>query len=178
MQKKVNSSILIKDTDAKDADNLLKTTKVILGKSKYLVTLPTELCLSKNDEIDWINSFKNEGNSRLLLAVVNDEIVGSLSFKNHSKERLKHSGELSTSLIPTFCNRGIGSKLLNFFFEWIINTQVSRVYLEVMENNEKAIKLYQKFGFEVEGILRNAVIIDGKYHNNLIMGKLIEEHPT
>jgi RimJ/RimL family protein N-acetyltransferase len=178
MQKKINSIIQIRDADAKDADNLLKITKAILEKSKYLVTLPAELCLTKNEEMDWINSFKNERNSRLLLAVVNDEIVGSLSFKNHQKERLKHSGEMSISLIPTFCNKGIGSKLLEFFFDWIINTQISRVYLEVVENNTIAIKLYKKFGFEVEGILRNAVMIDGKYHNNLIMGKLIEEHPT
>jgi len=40
-------------------------------------------------------------------------------------------------------------------------------------DNEKAISLYKKLGFEIEGQLKNAVYIDGKYFDNYIMGLII-----
>ncbi|GAB2700938.1 hypothetical protein GCM10027018_20300 [Paenibacillus thermoaerophilus] len=44
--------------------------------------------------------------------------------------------------------------------------------LNVLETNEKAIQLYKRFGFEVEGILKNdKVLSDGKYYNTIMMGR-------
>ena len=42
--------------------------------------------------------------------------------------------------------------------------------LEVIEDNEKAIKLYKRFGFEKEGELKDFVFKNGKYKNAIIMG--------
>lgn len=42
--------------------------------------------------------------------------------------------------------------------------------LEVIEDNEKALKLYRRFGFEKEGELRDFVFKNGKYKNVIIMG--------
>lgn len=44
--------------------------------------------------------------------------------------------------------------------------------LNVLETNDKAIKLYEKLGFEIEGILKNDKrLADGKYYNTIIMGR-------
>ena len=42
--------------------------------------------------------------------------------------------------------------------------------LEVIEDNEKALKLYKRFGFEKEGELKDFVFKNGKYKNVIIMG--------
>ncbi|WP_243494890.1 GNAT family N-acetyltransferase [Priestia aryabhattai] len=44
--------------------------------------------------------------------------------------------------------------------------------LNVLETNKKAIDLYEKFGFEVEGVLKNdKVLSDGKFYNTVVMGR-------
>jgi ribosomal protein S18 acetylase RimI-like enzyme len=41
-----------------------------------------------------------------------------------------------------------------------------------LETNDKAIELYKKHGFEIEGLLKNdKVLSDGKYYNTIIMGR-------
>jgi len=45
--------------------------------------------------------------------------------------------------------------------------------LEVSEKNKFAISLYEKLGFEVEGVKRRAFLVNGNYEDELIMGKII-----
>lgn len=45
----------------------------------------------------------------------------------------------------------------------------------VLETNERAIKLYQQQGFEIEGILKkDKLLSDGKYYNTIVMGRCHE----
>ncbi len=47
--------------------------------------------------------------------------------------------------------------------------------IHVLETNDKAIELYKRFGFEIEGILKNdKFLADGKYYNTIIMGRFRE----
>jgi RimJ/RimL family protein N-acetyltransferase len=51
---------------------------------------------------------------------------------------------------------------------------VKRMELVVMAPNESAIHVYKKAGFTIEGILRYAVIVDGKFIDEYTMAKLFE----
>lgn len=42
-----------------------------------------------------------------------------------------------------------------------------------MENNEAGIALYKKMGFDIEGIKRNSLYVDGQYINEYYMSKLL-----
>lgn len=45
--------------------------------------------------------------------------------------------------------------------------------LNVIETNEKAISLYQKNGFAVEGVLKkDKRLSDGNFYNTIVMGRL------
>jgi RimJ/RimL family protein N-acetyltransferase len=50
-----------------------------------------------------------------------------------------------------------------------------RVGLSVFEFNERAIRAYQKAGFQVEGRLREAIARDGRFWDELQMGVLRDE---
>jgi ribosomal protein S18 acetylase RimI-like enzyme len=49
---------------------------------------------------------------------------------------------------------------------------ITRIELTVREHNTNAIALYRRFGFEIEGLQRNAVCIDGEYENVYAMSLL------
>jgi RimJ/RimL family protein N-acetyltransferase len=50
-----------------------------------------------------------------------------------------------------------------------------RIFLHVQENNQSAIKLYEKLGFIREGILRESIYKNGKYINEIVMSILEDE---
>lgn len=47
--------------------------------------------------------------------------------------------------------------------------------LELIEGNEKAYRLYKRFGYKKEGVLRDYIIKDGEYKNVVVMGYIHDE---
>ena len=57
--------------------------------------------------------------------------------------------------------------------DWADKNKFKKITLEVDDINEKAIKLYQKFGFEIEGKLKNDKYLgNGEYRDSFIMARL------
>lgn len=60
-------------------------------------------------------------------------------------------------------------KIMDFFFEK--DDPLRKITLGVVEQNSAAVKLYEKLGFEVEGVYKNHVNYGGKYYSVLRMAK-------
>lgn len=63
--------------------------------------------------------------------------------------------------------------MFDYMIQWAKKSQLHRLELTVIEHNEQAVHLYKKMGFEVEGVKRNSLLIDGQYVNELYMAKLL-----
>lgn len=74
------------------------------------------------------------------------EIVGFLS-ADRGVNRIKHSAYIVAGILKEYCGQGIGTSLFNKLMEWAERNGITRLELTVMTNNERAIKLYKKFGF-------------------------------
>lgn len=59
------------------------------------------------------------------------------------------------SIHPEYRKRGLGQRLLLKMVEECYKEKIKYITLEVRESNEKAIKLYEKFGFKSLGIRKN-----------------------
>ena len=70
-------------------------------------------------------------------------------------------------------NQGVGTALLDAVIDvadkWLM---LVRLELTVFEDNERAIYLYERFGFEKEGLKRLAAIRNGKYANEYLMARI------
>ena len=53
---------------------------------------------------------------------------------------------------------------------------LNRVYLRVFENNSRAIRVYERCGFQKEGVLREDHYAGGRYYNTLVMALLKHEY--
>lgn len=90
------------------------------------------------------------------------------------KPRLRHGGEIDMiATHPDFRGRGVGRALLTALIDladrWL---QLSRLQLFVWDGNTTAIRLYEDFGFDVEGRLRHFVFVDGGYRDAFVMARL------
>ncbi len=67
---------------------------------------------------------------------------------------------------------GIGKNFLQLSIDWADANDIKKMALHVLETNDKAIRLYEKLGFEVEGLLKNDKILsDGHYYHTVVMGR-------
>ena len=76
-------------------------------------------------------------------------------------------------------NKGYGTEALHLILRHAFNTlNLNRVYLRVYENNLRAIRSYEKSGFQIEGRLRQAHYDGGEYIDVLLMSILRSEWQT
>jgi RimJ/RimL family protein N-acetyltransferase len=109
------------------------------------------------------------------VAIADDKVVGWCDIIPKDRPVHVHGGVLGMGLLPPFRGRGNGTALVNATLNEAWRQSLVRVELTVHADNARAIALYKKVGFETEGILRDAVRIDGRYKDLILMAIL--NHP-
>jgi ribosomal-protein-alanine N-acetyltransferase len=119
--------------------------------------------ISSNLESDFdnfwnYNIFKSElenGNSKYLIAKIDHKIVGVAGIIPIIDE-----ADISNIVVhKDFRNQKIGSCLLEALINLALSLNLKTINLEVRESNLPAIKLYEKYGFNICGLRK-------KYYNN------------
>ncbi|OKP80956.1 GNAT family N-acetyltransferase [Ensifer adhaerens] len=111
----------------------------------------------------WLESLSDD--SVVIVAERADRILGMAGL-HRSKGRRHHSAALGISVDDDHRGEGIGKALLTALIDAADNwLGISRIELTVFTDNEPAIALYRKAGFEMEGThrayaLRNGVLAD------------------
>lgn len=113
----------------------------------------------------------------LLVAERGGEIVGSCGMHPAGPSpRRRHVMAIGISVRADAQGQGVGSALMqalcDYADRWI---GLLRIELSVYCDNERAIALYRRFGFEIEGRHRGYVLRDGVYVDAFAMARL---HPA
>jgi L-phenylalanine/L-methionine N-acetyltransferase len=107
---------------------------------------------------------------------VGEEVVGCLGLEIHSKPRRRHAGAIGMAIRDDYQGKGIGTALMQAAVDmadrWL---NLTRLELEVYTDNEPAIRLYKKFGFTIEGTLRNYAFRDGAFADAYSMARLRDD---
>lgn len=121
----------------------------------------------------WRKWMENTPDERTgIVAVFEKRIVGSADIFQY-KGRRRHAGEVGMTVHDDFHRRGIGSALMAALIDVADNwLDLKRLELTVYTDNAAAIRLYEKFGFEVEGTLRGYAFRAGQYVDSLFMARL------
>jgi len=107
-----------------------------------------------------------------IVAVLDGRIVGDAGLAR-LKGRRSHIGEIGVCVHDDFHGRGIGSALIAALTDAADNwLALRRLELTVYVDNEPAIRLYKRFGFEVEGTRRGDAFRDGAYVDSYAMARL------
>jgi putative acetyltransferase len=108
-----------------------------------------------------------------LVACVDTAVVGSLGLVLAEHVRRRHVAELGMAVHDAWQGRGIGAALLQSATDladrWL---NVVRLELTVFADNERAIRLYRRFGFVAEGRLTKFAFRDGSFCDALCMARV------
>ena len=108
------------------------------------------------------------------VAITDQQVVGWCNIPPAAREVMAHVGDLFMGLLPDWRGQGLGERLLRESLAAADAFGYLRIELGVFAGNARAVALYRKAGFVEEGIKRRAVLIDGVFHDEIIMGRLRE----
>jgi putative acetyltransferase len=107
-----------------------------------------------------------------LVAVIDDKAIGSIGLERFENRRA-HAGSIGMAVHDAYAGRGAGTALMAAIVDLADNwLQLRRLELHVYADNARAISLYERFGFEREGLLRGYAWRDGAYADSLAMARL------
>lgn len=113
---------------------------------------------------------------RVYVAEENGEIVGLALMLAKKEESRAHCASVTVMVHADRQGRGIGSKLLKHLIERADEELgFRRLELLVLTTNERAIKLYKKFGFAIEATRKNAAATGGRFADEYLMGRIRPE---
>jgi RimJ/RimL family protein N-acetyltransferase len=108
---------------------------------------------SVGDERRYLRAIRRYPHAAVFVAEAEDgSIVGRLSLARDQHPASRHVADLGLMVARSHRRQGIGSALLGAAVEWARENDVRKLELHVFTYNEAAIKLYERFGFEREGL--------------------------
>lgn len=113
----------------------------------------------------------------LLVAELEGAVVGAAGLHPAgASQRRRHAWSIGISVLADAQGRGVGSALMaglcDYADRWV---GALRLELSVYTDNARALGLYKKFGFEIEGTMRGYAMRDGQFTDTYAMARF---HPN
>lgn len=164
--------MIIRKIKDSDSENFLKMLLALDKETKNMMLEPGE---RPNDvgRVKGMIDQAQSGKALLIVAESNNEIVGFLSAQRGIPRRISHSAYIVIGIRSAYQRQGIGSRMFEALECWASENKLTRLELTVMCHNTRAIHLYDKNGFKIEGTKKNSMIVDGEYVDEYYMAKLI-----
>jgi RimJ/RimL family protein N-acetyltransferase len=106
-----------------------------------------------------------------MLAVDDKTVVGWCDVRPELRPIFSHVGTLGMGLLPAYRGVGIGARLMQAALSASRACGLERVELAVFAENLRAQRLYQRMGFVAEGRRPRRIKIDGRYQDEILMGR-------
>ena len=154
-----------------DADRFWELLNQLDYETKYMLYEPGER--PKNiAKIEPLIRNSIEGEDFLLVAETDNRIVGFISAQKGRLNRIAHSAYIVVGILSNYRGKGIGTEFFKRLDVWAEEKKITRLELTVICENEVAKHLYENNGFEIEGIKRKSVLVDGNYLDEFYMAKI------
>lgn len=168
-------NVIFREPVLEDAEEIVDFYNYVGGETSYLSFEKDEYPLDVEAQRESIKATNESCINKMLLAVVDGKIVGIGTISSSHKIKSRHCGELGIVVAQAYQGKGIGTSIINQLIDWAKqNRTTTRIQLDTRKDNEVAVKLYQKLGFELEGCLKNSTLLEGKYYDLYVMGMMIK----
>lgn len=163
------SDLIIRKAQPEDAKELIDFYNIVGGESDYLIHGANEFQVPVERVAAYIKATINSTNCLMLVGTIEGTIIARAMIEGYQAKRIRHRGKLAITVKKDHWNQGIGSMMLERLLELAPSLQLQVIELEVLAENERAIALYQKLGFEIFGHYKNYFYVNGEYKDALYM---------
>ncbi|MEX0777720.1 MAG: GNAT family protein [Phycisphaeraceae bacterium] len=170
--------VLLRSPVEDDAQALLDYLDAVRRETTFLMYGPADALPDLEGERAWVRRSNEHACAVKVAAVADGQIVALCDVTGgHGLYRMQHRAELGISVRAPWCNRGLGTILMRELVAWSRrHADIHVLRLSVLADNARAIAVYRKVGFEVEGVRRRAVRYeDGRFADEMMMSVWVGE---
>ncbi len=164
----------IREAVVDDAENLVDYLEIILSDPMASIADLDEMTLNSHRQREHLRRAHDNPKALALIAEHNGEIIGFLTMEPGRRRKIAHTVEIGMSVREDWRGHRVGQALLEYAENWArYEGEFEKLVLNVFSDNIAALKLYQKDGFFIEGMLKDQIKIDGKTQDMILMAKFI-----
>ncbi len=172
---KDGSRCTIRRAAVSDAEALIRHLKVTAEETTFLLKEPEEITLTVPEEKKFIMDRENDPASLMLVAEDEEGICGLCSLMPAGPyARVAHRCTVSIALLQRATGKALGRKMMEALLSAAHSYGYTQAELEVLEDNDMAIRLYSRLGFLPYGTRPAAMKYkDGSTKSEILMYKLL-----
>lgn len=167
---------VVRTATADDAEQTLDLYRSIAAEGRLALVAPDEISRTVEQQASRLTEYLDAPHSFCVVAEVDGQVVGMAAVDAGDTRIQQHFGDISDVYVErSFRQLGIGSALMSAITGWAeSDDQLEKLGLFVFSTSEPAIRLYKKFGFEIEGRARNDMKFGaGDYADTVIMRRAV-----
>lgn len=166
-----NQKILdIAEGNPEDAEQILEYLNHIGKESSFLILDEKGVNKSVEQEKEYLQNNLESIINKTFVGKVDNKIVSVCGIHGIDKPKVAHNVSVGMSVLKEFWNTGVGTHMMNYLVNYCRTTDtIKNITLEVREDNEHAIRLYENVGFKKCGNYSDKFKLDGKYFDCIIM---------
>jgi len=169
-----NTDYKIVEATPNDAQGILDFLKIVGGETGNLSFDGEGIGVTLEEEQEILQNYQNKKDGAYLLAKIGEEIIAcanSSRFLNNKKQQ--HVFKMGICVKKKYWGNKIAQNMLEKLLEMSQIRGCKKMILYVNTTNSSAIKLYKKYGFEIEGKLKDNIFSQGKYLDDYLMSKIL-----
>lgn len=174
---KDSRTAIIRSAQPADASATLELYRKVIDEEKYALVQPGELRRDLEQEERNIQQESNSPHKLRLVVELEGEVVAMARVCGGDLARTAHFGEIDSVWVQRdLRSQGMGRALMHHMEAWARQeARLEKLGLYVFSTNERAIQLYLRQGFELEGRCPKDIKFgEGDYADTLVMGKLLD----
>ncbi|HEX6922518.1 MAG TPA: GNAT family N-acetyltransferase [Bacillales bacterium] len=165
----------IREIGAADAKSYLNLLKQLDHETSFMLFEPGERKWTVEDAEKQLAAVGETEQEVILGAETEGKLAGFIRGRSGNLNRNRYCMYVVIGIIQDYNGKGMGTRLFEELENWAKARRIQRLELTVMEHNRPAMYLYEKIGFQVEGMRKQSMFVDGEFVNEFYMAKILEE---
>ena len=155
-----------------DSKEFMEFYQKLANENDYIKVTPEEMAEKFQKEEEKLE--KKQKIKQIFIALDGDEIVGYLALKRIHFARLRHTAKFELGVLEDYQNEeNIAEELVKYAQDWAKENKIKRLEISVLEDDENLKDILDDLDFTEEGTRKGTILIEDKYHNEVIMVKKI-----
>jgi RimJ/RimL family protein N-acetyltransferase len=165
--------MLIRKIRLSDSRHFLELCNTLDKETRFMMLEPGERKTTIEEVEQRIKKLQADDHSLILVCEKDGILIGHLTAIRDYYRRTQHCIYIVVGIQQEFKGQGIGTNLFIELENWALLMNIHRLELTVMTHNDAGVNLYKKMGFEIEGLKKHSLLVDGHYIDEYYMAELL-----